>query len=87
MKQTELKAPEQGGILGNPRFKGVEYHAEKWFAIWDMGDILNPKTTPEIWVGYEYWDQESRDKTEKRIRFLVGVLNGLRELSELVEIP
>jgi hypothetical protein len=81
---TDPKPPEPS-ILGG-RFKCIDYVQDKWIAIWDMGNILSKtQKPPEVWTGFEYWDEESRQSADKRLRFICGMLNGIRQPSEVID--
>lgn len=85
MIAQDAKPPEEASILGR-RFRLIEMCEDNTFILWDMGDILMPKAAPEVWLAHTYWDQESRDKASIRLRFIAGVLNNIRQPSEVLEI-
>lgn len=83
-KQNRQTPPEKG--IFTSRFKVIDYQQDQIIMLWDMGDILVPKKAPEVWCGYEYWDTESQQAANKRLRFLCGLLNGVRERGDLLEL-
>lgn len=58
------------------------------FVLIDRGDILQPKPAPVVWAVFPIYDNTPNGKTEAsaRCRFVTGLLNGLRDRSDQVEI-
>lgn len=57
------------------------------FVIIDKRDILQPKPEPVVWAVFPIYDTpKGRDRADKRSRFVTGLLNGIRDHSEQVDI-
>jgi hypothetical protein len=76
--------PPEPTILGH-RFRVIDYAQDKIVMLWDVGDILNPKKTPEVWCGMEYWTLEGRQDAKRRLGFICGLLNGIRQPGEVID--
>lgn len=82
MDIDKLKPPERGILPA--RFRLIDNVQDSTFVLWDMGDILHKKT-PEPWLCHTYWDAASREKADKRLRFITGLLNNSRQPSEVID--
>lgn len=76
------QTPPEPGILP-ARFSCIHYVQDSLIILWDRGDILNPKDTPQVWCYTEYTNVPDCDTALRRLRFLAGLLNGSREWHEL----
>lgn len=83
-KITSVTHPVQQGIISH-RFKTIHYTQDKLVILWDMGDITQPKPTPDVWCYMEYTDVTGEEKAIRRMRFVAGVLNGLRHYHEVAD--
>lgn len=77
--------PPTQGILPS-RFKAINYAEAKTIVLWDMGDILQRKPIPQPWCTAEYRDPLTHDIAKKRMLFLCGMLNQVRERHEVATI-
>jgi hypothetical protein len=69
------------------RFTSTEDTNSHSFVIYDRGDTLQPKTEPDVWAIFPVYDRPGgRELAEKRCLFLTGVLNGIRQVSEQVDV-
>jgi hypothetical protein len=81
-KITSWKEPPNHDRI--TQFKCIHNVEDKVFIIWQMGTLLNGLAFPRVWCYFEYWDDDSRERAAEQLRFTTGLLNGIRQPSEIV---
>lgn len=71
------------------RFACVEHPQDNSYHLVDKGDVLSPRPDgPETWAVFLYSgeDRKSKALAAGRCRFIAGILNGVREPSEVIDV-
>lgn len=75
--------PPEPSMFGS-RFKSVDMEQDRLILLWDMG-FAHENRTPMAWAQFEYWDADSRKLAKQRVSFVTGMLNGIRQASEVID--
>lgn len=69
------------------RFSAVEHPEEANYYLIDRGNPLHPDD-PKTWAVFPYdrEDRKSKAVASSRVRLIAGILNGVREPSEVIDV-